>query len=75
MIRLLIYLVMKQLIPIITELFTRGRKADISLDCITQSYFAVLRTMHFSIMKILKSPKNFRKLCLIIHQILTVRTS
>ena len=34
---------MKQLIPIITELFTRGRKADISLDCITQSYFAVLR--------------------------------
>ena len=31
----------KNLNPILTELFTRGRKLNISLVFITQSYFAV----------------------------------
>ena len=31
----------KKLNPVVTELFIRGRKLNISLVCITQSYFAV----------------------------------
>ena len=47
----------KKLNPIVTELFIRGRKLNISLIFITQSYFAVpkddiLNTTHFFIMKI-----------------------
>ena len=47
----------KKLNSIITELFIRGRKLNISLVFITQSYFKVpkdvrLNTTHFSIMKI-----------------------
>ena len=43
--------------PIVTELFIRGRKLNISLVFITQSYFAVpknvrLNSMHYFIMKI-----------------------
>ena len=43
--------------PIVTELFIRGRKLDISLVFIAQSYFYVqkdvsLNTSHFFIMKI-----------------------
>ena len=43
--------------PIVTELFIRGRKLNISLVFITQSYFAVpknirLHPAHYSIMKI-----------------------
>ena len=42
---------------IVTELFIRGRKLNISLACITQSYFAApknirLNTTHYFIMKI-----------------------
>ena len=43
--------------PVVTELFIRGRKQNISLVFVTQSYFAVLKyirlnfTQHF-IMKI-----------------------
>ena len=42
----------KKLISIVTELFIRGRKLNISLDFITQSYFKVpkvvrLNTTHF----------------------------
>ena len=47
----------KKLNPIVTELFIRGRKLNISIVFITQSYFKVpkevrLNTTHFSIMKI-----------------------
>ena len=48
----------KKLNPIVTELFIRGRKLDISIVFITQSYFKVskdvrLNSTHFFIMKIL----------------------
>ena len=47
----------KKLNPIVTELFTRGRKLIISIVFITQSYFRVpkevgLNAAHFFIMKI-----------------------
>ena len=48
----------KRLNPIVTELFIRGRKLNISIAFITQSYFKVpkdvgLNSTHFLIMKIL----------------------
>ena len=63
--------------PTVTELFIRGRKLSISLAFITQSYFAVsknirINSMHYFIMKI--PNKNFSKLHLIFHQILTLTT-
>ena len=47
----------KKLSPIVTELFLRGRKLDIPLVFISQSYFQVpktirLSTTHYFIMKI-----------------------
>ena len=47
----------KKLNPIVTELFIRGRKLNISLVFITQSYFAVpknirLNSTHYFLMKI-----------------------
>ena len=47
----------KKLSPIVTELFLRGRKLNISLIFISQSYFKVpktirLNTTHYFIMKI-----------------------
>ena len=47
----------EKLNPIVTGLFIRGRKLNISLDFITQSYFAVpknimLNSTHYYIMKI-----------------------
>ena len=44
--------------PLVTELFIRGRKLNISIAFITQSYFTVpkdvrLNSTHFFIMKIL----------------------
>ena len=47
----------KKLNPIVTELFIRGRKLNISLVSITQSYFAApknirLNSTHYFIMKI-----------------------
>ena len=64
----------KKLNPIITELFIRGRKLNITLVFITQSSFAVpknirLNSSHYFIM-ILQTKDNFNKLRLIIHQIL-----
>ena len=50
---------MKKINAIVIELFIRGRKLNISLVFLTQSYFAV--------------PKNAIKLHLIIHQILTFK--
>ena len=48
----------KKLNPIVTEFFIRGRKLNISIVFITQSYFKVpkdvrLNSTHFFIMKIL----------------------
>ena len=48
----------KKLNPVVTELFIRGRKLNISLVFITKSYFAVpksikLNSTHYFIMKIL----------------------
>ena len=48
----------KKLNPIVTELFTRGRKGNISLVFIKQSYFPVpkntrLNSAHYFVMKIL----------------------
>ena len=59
----------KKLNPIVTELFIRGGKVNISLVFITQSYFAVpkdirLNFTHYSIMEI----------HLIKHQILIYKT-
>ena len=53
----------KKLNPVVTELFIRGRKLNISIAFITQSYFKVpkdirLNSTHFFIMKI----SNKRKL-------------
>ena len=47
----------KKLNPIVTELFIKGRKLNISLVFITESYFAVpknirLNSTHYCIMKI-----------------------
>ena len=49
----------KNLNPIVTELFVAGRKINISLVFITQSYFAVpknikLNPTHYFVMKIPK---------------------
>ena len=56
----------KKLNPVVTELFIRGRKLNISTAFISQSYFKVpkevkLNTTHVFIMKIPKK-KNFDKL-------------
>ena len=56
----------KKLNSIVTELFIRGRKLNISLVFITQSYFKVpkdvrLNSTHFFIMKI-PNKENFNKL-------------
>ena len=58
---------------------TSNKKLHISLMFITQSYFPVpkdvrLNTTNFFIMKILKSGR-FNKLLLVIHLILTPKTS
>ena len=63
----------KKLNPMVTELFIRGRKLNISLVFITQFYFAVpknikLNSTHFFVMKI------SNKLHLTIHQILYFKT-
>ena len=47
----------KRLNPIVTKLFIRGRKLNISIVFITQSYFKMpkdvrLNSMHFFILKI-----------------------
>ena len=59
MIWLLICLVIKKLNPIVTELFFRGGKLNVSFVFITQSYFAVLKIIglnltHYFVMKIPK---------------------
>ena len=66
----------KKLNVIVTEPFIRGRKVNISLVFITQSYFAVPRNIrlistHYLVMKI-PDKRELNKLYLINHQILTL---
>ena len=72
---LLICFLIRKLNPIVTELFIRGRKLNISLVFISQSYFAQpknirLNSTHYFGMEIL----NKGELQLIIHQILPFKT-
>ena len=69
----------KKLNSIVTELFIRGRKLNISLVFITQSYFKVpkdirLNTTHFLSHKF-QTEENFEKLQQIIHQTLVLKIS
>ena len=69
----------KKLDSIVTELFIRGKKLNVSFVFITQSYFKVLKdvrlnTTHFFLAKIPKK-ENFNKLQQIIHQILALKIS
>ena len=53
----------KKLNPVVTELFIRGRKLNISIVFITQSYFEVPKDIrrssaHFFIMKIQNENEN-----------------
>ena len=59
--------------PIVTKLFIRGRKLNISLAFITQSYLAVpknvrLHSTHYFIMQI-PNKRELNKMNLFIHQI------
>ena len=68
----------KKLNKIVTELFIRERKLNNSLVFITQSYFAVpksimLNSTHYFILKI-QNKRKLNKFHLIIHQILTLKT-
>ena len=56
-----------------TELFIRGRKLNISLVFITQSYFAVPKNIRLNSSYYFIT-KSFKKSRLIIHQILTFQT-
>ena len=63
---------------IVTELFIRGGKLNISLVFITRFYFAApktirLNSMHCFIMKV-PSKRELNKLHLIIHQILNLKS-
>ena len=58
----------KKINPVVTEFFTRGRKLNISVVFITQSYFKVpkegrLNTTHFFIMKI-PNKRDFQQIAL-----------
>ena len=70
----------KKLNPIVIELFIRGRKLNIYLAFITQSYFAVtknirLNSTHYFAMKI-PNERELQQIIkpLIIHQMLTFKT-
>ena len=68
----------KKLNPIVTELFIRGRKLNISLVFITQSYFTVtknirLNSTHYFVMKI-PNRREPQQIVFNHHQILTFKT-
>ena len=71
----------KKLTPVVTELFIRGRKLNIYLVFITQSYLAVpknvkLNSTHYVPMKI-PNKKELQQVTfthLLIHQILTFKS-
>ena len=64
--------------PIVTELFIRAKKVNISLVFITQSCFAVPKNVRLSLPTILlrtfQTNENFSIFRLIIYQILTLKT-
>ena len=60
----------KKINPIVTELFIRGRKLNITVIFITQSYFAVPK----NILNSTNYFNSFNKSYLIIHQISTSET-
>ena len=67
----------KKLNSIVTELFIRGRKLNISLVFITQSYFKVpkdvrLNTTHFFISKI-PNKREAREIAINLHPILALK--
>ena len=67
----------KKLNLIVTELFIRSRKSNISLVFITQSYFKVLKdvrlnTSHFFIAKI-PNKREIQQIAIIIHQTLVLK--
>ena len=67
----------KRLNPIVTELFTRCRKLNISFIFIVQSYFAVpknirLNSSHYFIMKI-PNKKELQQIAFSHSQILTFK--
>ena len=59
---MLMCIAIKKLNSLVTELFTRERKLNISLVFITQSYFEF------------RTKESFNKSYLFIHQILTLKT-
>ena len=66
----------RKLNPVAIGLFIRGRKLNIAIVFITQSYFALpknirLNSTYYSVYE--NSKQNFNKLHLIIHQILTFK--
>ena len=67
----------KKLNSIVTELFIRGRKLNISILFITQSYFKVEKDLRLNStdLFIMKTPnkRELNKLHSIIHQILTLK--
>ena len=69
----------KKLYSIVTELFIRGRKLNISLVFITQSYFKVpkdlrLNTSYFFVAKI-PNKKELQQIAIITHQTLLLKIS
>ena len=67
----------KKLKPIVTELLIRGRKLNISIVFITQSYLRVQKGLRIILQTRLllkfQINDNFRKLLQITHQILTLK--
>ena len=66
----------RKLNPVAIGLFIRGRKLNIAIVFITQSYFALpknirLNSTYYFVYE--NSKQNFNKLDLIIHQILTFK--
>ena len=68
----------KNLNPIVTEIFIRGKKLNISLVFITKSYFTVPKNIKLNLRYCFlwkyKTNENFNKLHFVIHPILTLRT-
>ena len=58
---------------IITELFIRGRKLNISLVFITESYFKVPKDVRLNTSQKSQIKENFNKLQEIIHQTLILK--
>ena len=76
---LLICLVNKKLYPIVTELFIRGRRLNLFLVFIIQSYSAVpknirLKTLRTILLWKIQTNKNVKNFYPITHQILTLKT-